>query len=207
MGIRCVQKHRILNVLLVCILCTACSDSIQLNALSADDTVLAFGDSLTFGSGAGSQQSYPAQLEQLINRKIINAGVPGEMTAEGLIRLPQLLDKHEPALLILCHGGNDFLRKKPLAETQSNIAAMIAIAKERNIGVLLMATPTPSLFLSVPGFYSDLADEFKIAYEGKIIADVESQAALKSDAVHPNAEGYRYIAEQLAKVLRQHGAY
>lgn len=195
---------------LICalLLCLAsCTDTVQLKPLGIEKSVLAFGDSITFGSGANHDQSYPAQLAQLINRKVVNAGVPGELSDDGVERLASVLDKHQPALLILCHGGNDFLKRKPLATTKANIRRMITMAKARNIDVVLIATPTPGLFLSVPPFYYELADEFDIAHEDDIIAHVESQVALKSDAVHPNAKGYRLIAEKLAELLREHGAY
>lgn len=197
-------SNTLLLVALLC--CTACSDSVQLKPLDANDTVLAFGDSLTFGSGAPPQQSYPAQLAQLIDRKVMNAGVPGEVSAKGLVRLAKLLDEHKPALLILCHGGNDFLRKQPLVNTRSNIADMITMAKQKDVDIVLLATPTPGIFLSVPEFYQELADEFKLVYEDEIIAKIESQPALKSDAIHPNADGYRLIAEALSGLLKRHGA-
>jgi len=110
----------------------SCSDNTQLQALGADATILAFGDSLTYGTGTSRDKSYPAVLEKLINHKIINAGIPGETSEKGLARLPGLINKHHPQLIIICHGGNDILRKLDLNKTSSNIQKMIDLAHINN---------------------------------------------------------------------------
>lgn len=74
--------------------------------------VLAFGDSITHGYGVGKNDNYPSQLSKLLNASVINSGVSGEISKEGLRRLPGVLEKYKPNILILCHGGNDILRKK-----------------------------------------------------------------------------------------------
>ena len=105
--------------MLLCFL-LSCEKGPQIAPLDKDAIILAFGDSLTYGTGAKPDQSYPAQLEGLIKRKIINAGVPGEISSKGLLRLPHLLESHQPDLVILCHGANDILRKMNLEITKSN---------------------------------------------------------------------------------------
>lgn len=184
----------------------ACSATSPLPRLPVDAVVLAFGDSLTAGTGAEENQAYPAVLSGLIGRKVVNAGVPGEETDAGLQRLPEALDAHRPQLLILCHGGNDLLRKRDPAGTTGNLRAMIRLARAQNVAVVLVGVPAPGLALSPPEFYRKLADEFRIPYEGKVIADIESDRALKADPIHPNAAGYRVLAERLATLLRKAGA-
>jgi acyl-CoA thioesterase I len=185
----------------------ACGGSAQkLEKLAPDAVVLAFGDSLTFGTGAASGDSYPAQLATLIGRRVVNAGVPGEISAAGLERLPAVLDEVRPALLLLCHGGNDFLRKMSDADAAKNVQAMIRLARERNVQVVLLATPKPTLPPSVPAFYRELAAEARIGFVEAVMKDVLSDRALKSDFVHPNAKGYREIAQAVQKALKQAGA-
>ena len=83
----------------------------RLGKLVASDVIVAFGDSLTFGTGASESESYPIVLGQLIARKVVRAGVPGEVTEGGLARLQDVIDEHKPKLMIVCLGGNDMLRK------------------------------------------------------------------------------------------------
>jgi len=184
----------------------ACSERPRLAKLPSDAVVLAFGDSLTYGTGAAEQESYPAQLEKLINRRVVRAGVPGEVTAQALERLPAVLDEHNPRLLLLCIGGNDFLRRLGNAQAERNVRAMIELATKRGIGVVLIATPEPGLLPSPPGFYSAIASDFRLAYEGGVITEVLKDASLKSDPIHPNARGYAVIAERVAATLKKSGA-
>ena len=168
--------------------------------------VLAFGDSLTYGTGASEQEGYPAQLGQMIGRRVVQSGVPGEVTSQALARLPGELDEYSPRLLLLCTGGNDFLHRLGKQQAAANLRAMVRLAKARNIDVVLIGTPEPSLTLSPPSFYGDIAAEFHIPYEGSVIGEVLRKPELKSDPVHPNASGYRIVAERLAVLLRKSGA-
>ena len=99
------------SLLLFLLLVSCDNDSQKLTSLRPNDILLAFGDSLTSGVGTRPELSYPIQLSRLLARKVVNAGVSGEVSAEGARRLPGLLDQIKPELLIICHGGNDILRK------------------------------------------------------------------------------------------------
>lgn len=184
----------------------ACGSGAKLPKLSKEAKVLAFGDSLTFGTGADSTQSYPSVLQGLIGREVINAGVPGETSAEGLERLPALLDEHQPALLILCHGGNDFLRGMSEQQAANNIRAMVKLAKDRGIGVVLIAVPKFGLMFSPPEFYAKIAEEFSIPFDTGTLSKIIRETSLKSDAVHPNGSGYRLLAEAVVDRLKVAGA-
>ena len=193
-------------LLVLALATTACSERPKLPRLGADAVVLAFGDSLTFGTGAAESESYPAQLELLIGRRVVAAGVPGEVTAQALERLPGALDEYTPRLLLLCIGGNDFLRRLGNEQAERNVRAMIELAKRRGIAVLLIATPEPALLPSPPAFYANVAKDMRVPYEGDVITEVLKDTRLKSDPIHPNAAGYRLIAERIATRLKQAGA-
>ena len=198
---------RRLAALFLCALLAACGGAKhKLGKLDSGAVVLAFGDSLTFGTGASPDDSYPAVLGRSIGRKVVNAGVPGETSAQGRERLPGVLEEHKPRLLILCHGGNDFLRKLDDAAAAENVRAMIRLAREKGIDVVLIATPKPGLPPSVPAFYGEIATEQGVPFEEGAIRTVLFDNRLKSDLVHPNGEGYARIAAAVEKVLKKSGA-
>jgi len=188
------------------LLLSACGQQAKLPPLAPDAVVLAFGDSLTYGTGANDEQSYPAQLARITGRRVVREGVPGEVSATGLARLPAVLDAHQPRLLILCHGGNDFLRRLPKEQAAENVRAMIRLAKDRGVEVLLIGTPEIGFTLTPPEFYAGIAKQFGIPYEGDVLTKILRNGELKSDQIHPNAQGYRLMAERVAELLRKSGA-
>lgn len=188
------------------LLTSGCGQQSKLPPLAPDAVLLAFGDSLTYGTGANEDESYPVQLAHLTGRRVVREGVPGEVSATGLARLPAALDEHRPRLLLLCHGGNDFLRRLPKTQTAENLRAMIRLAKARGIEVLLIGTPEPGFTVTPPEFYAEVAKEFRIPYEGDVIGKILKDPSLKSDQIHPNAQGYRLMAERVYALLRKAGA-
>ena len=179
----------------------------QVAPLKTNAVILAFGDSLTYGTGAKPKDSYPAVLESLIGRRVIRSGVPGEVTARGLARLPEALDRHRPDLLILCHGGNDFLRRHRRDGTEANIRAMVELARARNIDVVLIGVPQPGIWITEGAeLFARVAKAFGVPYEAEAVAGIVTDRTLKSDTVHPNAKGYRKLAEAVAALLRTSGA-
>ena len=192
------RKWTFLLLIIALVFLQACSDEKQKFELADSDVILAFGDSLTFGTGANPEQSYPAQLAKLTGRTVINAGVPGEISEKALERLPELLNKHHPQLVILCHGGNDLLRKLNVAELESNLGKMVDLIQQSGAEVLLVSVPKPGLLMQASPVYQRIAEAKDVAIEDGIIAKVEAEIEWKSDPIHPNAIGYKKIAEQLA---------
>lgn len=202
------QRRRLLGLLglLLPLWVSGCNNGPKLQPLPSDAVLLAFGDSLTFGTGTSADNSYPAQLQQLSGRRVIRSGVPGELSAAGVARLPGELDQHQPALLLLCHGGNDLLRKQSREQLISNLRTMIATARSRDIPVVLIGVPRPGLLLNTDPLYSELAAELQLPLEADGLATILADPSLKNDAVHPNATGYRQLAERLLLLLQESGA-
>ena len=188
------------------LLVAGCGQQAKLPRLAPDAVVLAFGDSLTYGTGANEEESYPAHLARITGRRVVREAVPGEVSATGLARLPAALEEHRPRLLILCHGGNDFLRRLPKEQAAENVRAMIRLAKSRGVDVLLIGTPEIGFTLTPPEFYAGIAKQFGIPYEGDVLTKILRNGSLKSDHIHPNAQGYRLMAERVANLLRESGA-
>ncbi len=206
-AMKCTTTRRLWLAVMVAVWLAGCGGDVpRIARLGAGDVVLAFGDSLTHGTGAKAEESYPAVLGELISRTVIRAGVPGEQTAGGLARLPDVLDEHRPKLVIVCLGGNDMLRKGTPANIEANLREILKTIKSRGLDALLIGVPAPAVIARPPDFYSKLAKEFGIPYEGDIVTSVLYKADLKSDPIHPNAAGYRKMAEAVAELLRDAGA-
>ena len=187
-------------------LLAACDRPPTLPKLGSQDVIVAFGDSLTHGTGAGTNDAYPAVLASLTGRTVINAGVPGDTTATALQRLPAVLDEHKPRLVLLCLGGNDMLRKHAEAATENNLRLLVQTIRASGAEVLLIAVPEPKLFGGAPDFYGRIAEDMRLPLEDDVFNDVLKDNRLKSDPIHANAAGYRVVAERLAEFLRVAGA-
>jgi lysophospholipase L1-like esterase len=83
---------------------------------------------------------------------------------------------------------------------------MIRLAKSRGIDVLLIGTPEIGFTLTPPEFYAGVAKESGIPYEGEVLTKILRNSELKSDQIHPNAKGYRLMAERVAELLKKSGA-
>lgn len=195
-------------LLAIFLLLIACSEpSKTLTKLSDDAVILAFGDSLTYGTGASPGHNYPGILAGLAAREVINEGVPGEISGDGLKRLPALLDQYQPELLILIHGGNDMLRNIPNEQTADNLDRMIAEANSRHIEVVMLGVPKFNLLaLNSADFYQNVAETRQILMDLNTLPEILGDKSLKSDMIHPNDAGYQLMANNIFNLLKQAGA-
>lgn len=188
---------------------SGCSDDPQQNSLPAGSTVIALGDSLTYGYGASLDAAYPAVLANLSQWKVINAGVNGDTSADVLARVDDITAQN-PDLVLLGVGGNDVLRRIPSETTRANINTTIETLQSENIEVVLIAEPyfsTSALFgkASDNPIYEEIADAKKIPLYSGGWSAVLSDDTLKSDRIHANAAGYRQFAEGLHDYLQEEG--
>ncbi|WP_237264133.1 arylesterase [Thiomicrorhabdus immobilis] len=195
----------ILSLVISTLLLSSCS-RVQLPALHSDDVVIAFGDSLTAGYGVDKSQSYPSILAKLTGLNVVNAGISGETTTQGLKRLPEVLEQHQPKLVILLEGGNDVLQKVAESKIKSNLKQMIQLIKQSGASVLLVGVPEKRLFGSALDLYSELASELEIPLEEDIVASLMKRPSMKSDYVHFNQQGYQAMAEAIYEQLQNRGA-
>lgn len=199
------------NLRLLAVLCLTCvlfaCGGEKLPAIPAGSTVLVLGDSLSYGTGAEAHQDYPTLLAQSTGWNVINAGVPGDTSEQGLARLPDLLAEHQPTLLMIELGGNDFLKKVPISQTIANLKSIIQMGQSKNITTLLVAIPDYQPVKAAFGGLSDhplyeiLSKETQTPLIEDVFSPVLSKNTLKADYVHPNAQGYRQVEEQLRESL------
>lgn len=176
--------------------------------IAAGATVLALGDSLTFGTGATPETSYPTVLARLTGWNVVNAGIPGDTSAQALARLPALLQEHSPQLVLVGIGGNDFLRRMSEKDTRANIRRICEQALAGGAQVMLIAVPAPSAAAVIAGslsdhpLYQEIADSLRLPLHAKGWSTVLAHAALRSDQIHANAQGYEAFANGLLSTAR-----
>ena len=207
-----VSRRRLLVALAAAPLLAACGRKAdRYSTVPAGTSVLAIGDSLTFGTGAAAQAAYPARLAGLTGWDVVNAGVPANTSAQARERLPKLLADHQPRLVLLSIGGNDFLRQVPEAETRRHIGAMLDEIRATGAQAVLIAVPRPTVAAALLGalddhpLYRALAGAHGVPLFASGWADVLSNASLKSDRIHANAAGYERFAHELHDFLRETG--
>ena len=171
--------------------------------VAAGAAVLALGDSITFGTGASAETAYPVVLAQLTGWNVVNAGVPGDTSAQALARLPALLQEHAPQLVLVSIGGNDFLRRLPEAETRANVQQICQAAQAGGAQVLLVAIPAFSTAAAITGslsdhpMYQEIAQSLKLPLHANGWSTVLSDPGLRSDPIHANVQGYERFARSL----------
>lgn len=178
----------------------------KLKPLPPNATIVAFGDSLTFGTGVRQNDSYPAILSRLIHYRVINAGMPGETSEQGLERISNVLKKYHPNLVILCLGGNDALRRIKPQETEKNLQKIITKIKATGADIVLLGVPEVSLGMKTPAYYSKLAKKFDIPLDSSSLKQLLKKQEFKSDFVHFNKKGYKKLAQQIEELLKENGA-
>lgn len=170
---------------------------------------MALGDSLTFGYGVESSQSYPVLLASKTGWNIENAGINGDTTQDVLNRLDKVIDK-KPQLVLLGVGGNDVLRRVSPEVSKNNLIAIIEKLQQANVAVVLIAEPyisASALFGKVADnpMYEQVSEQTGVPLLSDVWSKILSDDALKSDQIHANAQGYAVFADKLYIYLQQLG--
>lgn len=194
---------RRLSLFCIALFFLGCGRRPTIAPVSSSSVIMAFGDSLTEGTGAEPEQSYPGVLATLLGCRVINAGLAGEETNDGLPRLRRLLHEERVNLVILCEGGNDMLSRQNHKVIQQNLEAMLDIIRAAGADAILIGVPQPGLRVKVPAFYRKIAEDRGVPCDCKTLEQILSSLPLKSDPIHPNSEGYRMMAAAMATLIRE----
>jgi len=171
------------------------------NAASTGKTIICFGDSLTYGTGAGKGMDYPAQLARLIGRPVVNLGVPGDTTAGALARIDTVLAQ-EPRMVLLTLGGNDLKNRVPKETAFKNLERIIQTIQGRGALVVVGGIDIPFYGRGFGTAYEDLAVQTGSVLIPNVFADIMGRSSLMSDPIHPNSEGYTIMAGHFYKAIK-----
>ena len=187
--------------LLLVVLLSGCAKKEIKNLDSAGKNMICFGDSLTFGYGASTGEDYPAALAKMLGTAVINAGIDGDTTVEGIRRFDSDVLQRNPLLVIIEFGGNDFLRKIPTNVTASNIKEMARMAQEKGAMVALVDISAGLLMREYRAAFYKAAQETGSIFVPGAFNGIITNPHLKSDFIHPNANGYQVIAQRIYRVI------
>jgi len=171
------------------------------NRRPASDLVLCFGDSLTFGTGAAEDQSYPAHLARLLGRRVINAGVPGDTTASALARLERDVLAHSPGNVCITLGGHDLKNGVSRAEAFANLETIVRRVQAAGALVVLVGIDPPLLGRGWADGYRDLARRTGAVLIPNVYKGIMGRAELMSDPIHPNGRGYEVLARRVQRAI------
>ncbi len=171
------------------------------NTAPTGKTIVCFGDSLTYGTGAAKGRDYPSQLSTLIGRQVINLGVPGDTTAGALARIDTVLEK-EPRMVLLTLGGNDLKNRVPKQTAFNNLERIIQMIQDRGALVVIGGIDIPFYGRGFGGAYEELAVKTGSVLIPNVYTDIMGRSSLMSDPIHPNSDGYTILAEHFYRAIK-----
>ncbi|WP_428073799.1 GDSL-type esterase/lipase family protein [Candidatus Avelusimicrobium luingense] len=171
------------------------------NAGKPVQTIVAFGDSLTAGYGAGGvQNSYPAVLERLSGKRVVNLGLNGDTADNAPTRLPDVLAEN-PDMVLIEFGANDRIRGGSVERAAQAVAQMVDEVQAAGAIAVVVDTGGPQMG-EYTRLYKKLAKEKQAVFVPGIIRGIFNKRNLKSDMIHPNAAGYQIVAERVYKEIK-----
>jgi lysophospholipase L1-like esterase len=174
----------------------------EIDYLAGGKNLICFGDSLTFGTGAPETMSYPAQLSRKLKRPVVNAGVPGDTTASALSRLQRDVLERSPGIVLITLGGNDLKNRIPADIAFENLQIVVERIQKTGALVVLGGISIPFWDRGFSKRYRTLAEETGAVLVENVYEGIMGNRSKMSDTIHPNADGYRIMAEHFAEALR-----
>lgn len=171
--------------------------------LSAGQRIIAFGDSLTFGTGSTSAKDYPSQLSQMISRPVINAGAPGDTTASALKRLEKDVLANSPDIVLITLGGNDLKNGIDADVAFENLRMIVNLIHNQGARVIIGGLSIPFRDRGFGRGFKKLADETGAELIPNILEGIMGNRKLMSDPIHPNDAGYKIMAERFHEAMRR----
>jgi lysophospholipase L1-like esterase len=195
---------RIFKLLLLLFICGCVSSSpfagVKNLYEAQGSTLVCFGDSITAGSGADILESYPRRLQDQVKLTVINAGVAGDTTASAFRRLEEEVLLYQPRIVIVELGGNDYIRRVPPSETFDNLSRIIDKIQEKRAIVMLLVVPLGSNYEDA---YKRLGRQKGCLVIEDLLQEIFEDKTLMTDELHPNALGYKLMAERIAGTLKE----
>jgi acyl-CoA thioesterase-1 len=205
------QRRTLLALGLAGSLVVGCGKSTKFVAIPPGATVLAFGDSVTFGVGAATGEDWPSLLASKTGWNVVNAGISGDTAENGKTRIQGLLTEHRPALVVVEIGGNDFLRRKPPVRVKEDVHEIIKAIRSFGAQAALVSVPELSVLgvlanrPSDSPIFEELAKEEGVALVPDVFSETLARPELCADKIHPNALGYQFMASGIHARLQKVG--
>jgi acyl-CoA thioesterase I len=205
------MKHRhwykffglMLCSLLVFTSCTSSVDGVKNLKASAGSQVIVLGDSIAEGYGVAAAEAFPSVLSRNLGIPIVNRGVSGDTTAMGLARLQKDVLDADPWLVVVELGGNDFLRKIPLTETEQNLRQIIAAIQAKKAIAVILGINIGPFKGNYYELYQRLAKDTQSFFIPEIFKGVLDDTRYRQDdAIHPNAAGQKILGDRISQQLK-----
>ncbi len=172
------------------------------NSNPSGENIIAFGDSLAYGTGAAGGMDYPSQLSKMISRPVINAGVPGDTTASALARLEEDVLSRSPRIVLITLGGNDLKNGIAKQEAVVNLRLIIKSIQDKGALVVVGGIDIPFFGKGFGEAYEQLSNELGTVLIPNVFDGIMGDSKLMSDRIHPNAEGYTIMAQRFYQALQ-----
>jgi acyl-CoA thioesterase-1 len=192
-----------LSIFLLILFLASCGHSVT-NQDSHGATIVCFGDSLTEGVGAQQGGDYPSVLAKKVSLPVINAGIRGNTTRDALQRLQGDVLSHNPKIVIITLGANDFFQGMPKEDTLKNMEEIIKQIHAHGAMVVWAMVRIGLLEDIYTHDFVQLAHKYNIVYIPNILKGIITDPKYKSDQIHPNTQGYQIMAERIYDAIKSY---